>query len=668
MTPSAEYRPDIDGLRALAVLVVILYHFDIAGFTGGFTGVDIFFVISGYLIIRIIYNELAAGTFSLRNFWERRVRRIIPAMVVVLLATAAAAYYFLLLPSDLVDFGTTLMLQGVFLANFWFMGVSDYFAAPALTMPLLHTWTLAVEEQFYIIFPLVAVLLCRFLGQQVARLKLLMVALVVASFAYSLWLVYGVPTEQFSLVGFPHVWGSATGASAAFYFILPRLWEFVVGGLVAVYAWRIKNALFAEVTAMAGLMAILAGVFLVNEAMVFPGVAVLLPVLGTAAVIVGNTEQSTLVRTILSAPYLVWFGLLSYSLYLWHWPVLVFSKYRLYDGQALSPATVILLFGLIVCLSWLTYRYVETPIRQKRFLKNQSQLFLAALLSVALVVLAGFLIVRQAGFPERLSEQGQVIAAAMSDYNPRQAECFTRSEIAQQSEHTPCLLGLQNPEQIDFVLWGDSHANALMPAFDVYGIETGQTGIFFGVGACTPIPSNPPLTDDPVCLRELERAMSFIQTQKPKEVFMVAEWKDGYKFANSDEGWYLYALLSGTIELMPKDTTVTVFHRFPGYQNYNIRKILMQTEREGKELQLLVPRAEFEASQHVFYEQVELGIAGHENARAVDPATKLCDEEYCYLGTDKGLYNLDSTHPSNYGAMQIVLPLLLELYAQEQSE
>lgn len=659
MTPSAEYRSDIDGLRALAVIAVILFHFKVGVVPGGFMGVDVFFVISGFLIIRIILRELAAGTFSLGDFWMRRVRRIIPALLVVLFATTIAAYFVILLPIDLVNFGKTLIAQSLFLSNLWFMGESTYFAAPAETMPLLHTWTLALEEQFYILFPLVALLFYRHARGAQRWFKYLMIALALLSFWYSLVLLFGQPQERFAIQFLPHFWGSANNATAAFYFLIPRLWEFLVGGLIAVFTIAIERKLVAEMLSLAGLAAIVGGLLGSFADTAFPGLIVLLPVIGTAAVIVANTTHQTFVKTALSYPAMVGTGIISYSLYLWHWPLLVLAHYQLYSTESLGQTDKLLLLGATFVLAYLTYRFVELPIRERQFLAKPKQLALAAVLGLVTMGLIGFTFVRTEGFPERVTEKGLLVATAMEDTNPRRDECFTKTTVAPGAEPSPCLLGLPNPDAIDFVLWGDSHANSAMPAFEAYGIATNQTGIFFGVGSCTPIPSMPPLTEDPECIKELRRAMDFIQSHKPKEVFLVAEWRDGYKFAGTDEGWYLYALLSNTIDIMPAETLVTVMHQLPTYQNYNFRDLFLQNVREGKELQLSVPRSEFEASHKPFYEQIERGVAGHTNARTLDPADTVCDTSLCYLGTEAGLYNSDSSHLSNYGAREIILPLLL---------
>lgn len=660
MTRSTHYRADIDGLRAIAVLAVIFFHFDVPRFTGGFTGVDVFFVISGYLIIGIILRELNNGTFTLSNFWTRRARRILPALIFMLLATAAAAYVLILIPTDLADFGQTLMMQSLFLSNMWFMGQSAYFAAPAETMPLLHTWTLALEEQFYILFPLLAAFFYKVVSEPKRYFSWLMVFGALGSFGYGLWLAFSEPSVRFDIVGLPHLWGSALNSTAAFYFIAPRLWEFIVGGIIAACAYTIKDRSVAEVLALVGLGAVIASFFLIDDTTIFPGYAVLLPVLGTAAVIAANGTHQTYVGRVLSYPVIVWVGLLSYSLYLWHWPLLVLAKARLYTTESLSRYELLGLFLVTFILSYLTYRFVETPVREKRFFSSTKSLWVAAVFGLVLVFVVGYAFVVRQGFPERLTPVSQLLARGMNDGNPRQEECFTRSGLAAGTEAPPCLLGKRDPNNVEFVLWGDSHANAAMPAFEEYGLITGKTGIFFGATGCAPIPSEPPLTDDEECRKELQRAMSYIIATKPKEVFLVAEWKEGYEPPGDTRGWYLRGLLSNMLTIYPPETHVTIMHRLPTYQNFHFRNLLLLNQREGKALQFWIPRAVFDESHQGFYEQINAGIAGRKNVSTIDPAETICDEEYCYLGNEGGMFIKDSSHLSAYGAKQVILPLLLK--------
>ena len=655
-TPT-KYRPDIDGLRAIAVLAVILYHFKIDGFNGGLTGVDIFFVISGYLITGIIIREVAAGTFSLLHFWERRIRRIIPALVVVVAVTTVVSYFYLLLPSDFAEFGRTLMAQSAFLSNWWFMGSIDYFSASVETMPLLHTWTLAIEEQFYLLFPLFFIFIYPYVPK---RFGLILVGAAVLSFIYGVFLVNGMPTERFTIPYLPHLWGTATNESAGFYFIIPRFWEFLVGGIIAVYSPQIKDRFTAETVSLIGIGTIFAGIFLLKDAVPFPGLVTLIPVLGTAAVIVANSSCHTTVRAFLSFPIIVWVGLLSYSLYLWHWPVLVFARYQQYHYEQLSMShKFFLLFGIFF-LSYLTYRYVETPFRKKRYLADSKKLYFCAALSLIALFGTGLFITLHQGFPERLTPSALIIATSIDDTNPRKEECFTRSEIKTGfTDQQPCLLGIQDPTQIDFVLWGDSHANATMPAFDEYGSTTNQTGIFFGVSGCAPLVSTPAITGDQQCLQENEKAVAYIQKHTPKEVFLVAEWAEGYTFVESEHGPFLSMVLSNTIEQLPKETKITILRRLPTFDGYDYRDFFLRVQLNKLEPPMEVPRDYYKKSHQPINTQVEQGLAKHPNAQTIDPFDTMCTDTHCYTGTKEGLYYSDSSHLSTFGAKQIILPLLL---------
>lgn len=656
MSSPTDYRLDIDGLRALAVIAVIFFHFKVYGFFGGYIGVDVFFVISGYLIIRIITKAVEANTFSLIDFWERRMRRILPAMVVVLLATAAAAYHYLLVPADYVDFGITTMLQGLFVSNWWFMGASDYFSAPAETMPLLHTWTLAVEEQFYILLPLFTLVVYPFVKR---KFGVVLIALTAASFAYSVFLTNYAPTQPFSIPFIPNVWGEATNASAGFYFIFSRFWEFLVGGLIAIYSLNIQKRTHAEVVSVAGLAALLFGIFTFSDDTQFPGVAALVPVLGTAAIIIANTNHSTKVSKLLSFKSVVWFGLISYSLYLWHWPILVLARYQ---GDMLSTGTLVFLLALVVLLSWLTYKFVEQPFRQKKYFAEQSTLYIASFVSVAVVIAVGYNIVKNSGFSERLSAEGQLIAAAIDDDNPRKEECFTRSRLAISStEREQCLLGEQKPDEVDFILWGDSHADAAMPAFDTFSKETNQTGLFFGTPGCAPLfATSTAITDDPSCLEELEKVIEYNTNHPSTTIYIVSEWTAEYKTVSGRPNIQLSSLLANTLETLSSSTPITVLRRIPIFPDENFRTLLLQVERGDLVLQLRLPRANYDKYVHGPIDaHIDVALTNFPHINTIDPTETLCDEKYCYIGKKDGLYYRDSSHLSTAGVQKTILPLLL---------
>ncbi|RUQ46737.1 acyltransferase, partial [Corynebacterium pseudodiphtheriticum] len=306
------YRRDIDGLRAIAVLAVVLFHFGVPGFTGGFVGVDVFFVISGYLITTIIWREREAGRFSFVDFWARRARRILPALCVMML-TAVVVGWFLLAPKDYEELGRSIHNQVIFISNLFFMRQDGYFDVASDMKPMLHTWSLSVEEQFYIVFPLLLTLL----SSQVKRWRMALLVLALASFAACVWTLPRYPEK-------------------AFYLLPMRAWELLAGSLLAVMPLRAYRAspILAQGISLASLALILVAVFGYDATTDFPGAAALLPVLGVVGLIWANGQQVTLVGQLLGSRVMVGIGLISYSWYLWHWPVLVYGKYASLDGLA----------------------------------------------------------------------------------------------------------------------------------------------------------------------------------------------------------------------------------------------------------------------------------------------------------------------------------------------
>jgi peptidoglycan/LPS O-acetylase OafA/YrhL len=349
-----HYRTEIDGLRALAVLPVIAYHAGFAGFSGGFVGVDIFFVISGYLISSILLDELQNQQFSLLGFYERRIRRILPALFLVLAFTAGVAGW-LLLPHELAAFGRSLMAVVVFASNILFWKESDYFATESEYIPLLHTWSLAVEEQYYVIFPLLLAFLWKF-GRKPIYLSL------------GLLSVVGLVTAE---------WLWRVDAGANFYLLPSRFWELLIGALAAVY---LKNnqpstSRLAPLFSLTGIALVIGSIFLLNNSLPFPSSYALFPTVG-AALIILFAAPSNLAGQILSLKPLVLVGLISYSAYLWHQPLLVFARMQPYLEPNLELMAAMAVSSL-VC-AWFSWRFVERPFRQRqRFTRQQIFIFAA---------------------------------------------------------------------------------------------------------------------------------------------------------------------------------------------------------------------------------------------------------------------------------------------------
>ena len=343
MPAASAYRPDIDGLRAVAVLAVVLFHADAAVLPGGFVGVDVFFVVSGFLIARLIEAECMAGVFSFAGFYERRIRRLIPALAVVFAVSTGLALA-LLSPSQLEHFAGSLLAANLLGANIFFWRTSDYFAVAAEWQPLLHTWSLSVEEQFYLLFPLALVTLRRF-----GRRNLLAVLCAVACVSLA-----------------AAVWGAVQAPVAAFYLLPTRAWELVLGALIALAPLpRSRRRAGREATALTGLALIAAATLGVTGPAAAPLAAILLAAAGTALLVHAGGCGGHSVATMLAAPPLVALGLASYSLYLWHWPLLVFARHAA-ATRDLPPATTAAVVGLALLLALGSWRWVERPFRARR--------------------------------------------------------------------------------------------------------------------------------------------------------------------------------------------------------------------------------------------------------------------------------------------------------------
>ena len=345
-----DYRREIDGLRALAVLPVILFHAGFQTFSGGFVGVDIFFVISGYLITSIILAEMEAGTFTLANFYERRARRILPALFFVMLVCLPFAW-FLLLPSDMKDFSKSLVAVSVFASNILFWRESGYFDTAAELKPLLHTWSLAVEEQYYVLFPLFLMLFWK-LGKR--RILLTLGFVFFSSFAVAQWAAFVKP-------------------AAAFFLLPTRGWELIVGAFAAFYLSQNNRKnypkIFIELSSWLGIGLIFFSVFTYSKATPFPGFYALAPTLGTVLIILFATKQTSAGK-ILGNNAFVGIGLISYSAYLWHQPLLSFARHR---GVTSSDKDILfLLITATIVLACLSFKFIETPFRNKSVISKKS--------------------------------------------------------------------------------------------------------------------------------------------------------------------------------------------------------------------------------------------------------------------------------------------------------
>lgn len=455
---SMRYRSDIDGLRAIAVLSVVFYHLGLPFITGGYVGVDIFFVISGFLITRIIHREAVSGNFSILGFYERRARRILPALAVVVLASIVAAH-FLLAPFDYDDFGLSAVATLLFASNFHFKDAINYFAPAAEFHPLLHTWSLAVEEQFYILFPLLLVAFVRF-GRVISGVLVLLVL----SFGAS---VLAITSNLIS-------------PETAFYLLPVRAWELLFGSVLALDMVPVpKNRLLREATALLGLVLIGFGIFFLTSQTPFPGVAALLPVVGAALVILAGEGGPSLVGRALSLRPMVFVGLVSYSLYLWHWPILAFLRH-MRNSVDLGTADLVAAFMLSMMAATASWWFVERPFRNRRWM-SQKRVFALSGAAIGGLSAIGLAIHLSEGVVDRLSPQLQLISAGASDKETNRRSCELRRGV-----ETLCRLG-PSGVPADALLWGDSHAGALMSAVEVAQSDYGKAMRLATLSSCLPL-------------------------------------------------------------------------------------------------------------------------------------------------------------------------------------
>lgn len=435
------YRREIDGLRAIAVLPVILFHAGVEVFSGGYIGVDIFFVISGYLITTIILSEKQAGKFTIINFYERRARRILPALFFVILASLPFSWYWML-PSQLKDYAQSLAAVSIFSSNILFWLESGYFEAAAELKPFLHTWSLAVEEQYYLLFPLLILVTWQWGKQTILKLLVL------------------IGLCSFSLTQ----WGIANDPSANFYLLPFRLWELLIGSLTAFHLLNKstqthnnerKSTTKNQTLSAIGLTLIAYAIFNLDDQTPFPGLYALLPTVGTALIILYATE-TTFTAKLLGHKALVGIGLISYSAYLWHQPLFAFARLRSINPPSIQLMASLGLLALI--LAYITWKYIEQPFRNKRRF-NRQQIFRNATSLSAVILCIGALGHISNGFNSRNFVEGEPISETKIHDRIRpnyglDENCkysFTLSKKCRTDD---------SPE---IVVWGDSLAMHLIP-------------------------------------------------------------------------------------------------------------------------------------------------------------------------------------------------------------
>lgn len=591
-----NYRPDIDGLRALAILPVLLYHAGVPGFSGGFIGVDVFFVISGFLITSILVREIEAGTYSIGTFYERRIRRIFPALLVVVLTTVLIAP-FVLLPSELARIPKEALSSLFFVANIALWRDSGYFAPDAETRPFLHMWSLGVEEQFYLFCPVALWL--------------------VFKYAYR-WRAIVVGAGMFASLALC-VWLTPVKPGASFYLIPTRAWELLAGSLLAMVS--IRQALdgremrFGNVLAAAGLLAIVVPVHLYSGDTSFPGYAAVLPVLGSFLII--RYGPFTVVGKMLSLRPMVFIGGISYSLYLWHWPVMVF-------GRALqvleTPLGKIIAITISVLLAWISLVLIETPSRNRQTFPARHLLPVCTVATVAIAILS-VAYVRIPSWDDRVPHQVLLFDEARNDVSPKRDSCHVSSGLP--SPESACVLGGTVPEG---AVWGDSHGVELAYALGEAGLPLRQ----LTYSSCFPALGWSGPTNRPLCGKHNEQVATYLASDPAiRYVVMV--------------GYYGSAIARDPDLLEKFDATAAVLAR-AGKRVIVVGPTPYISNEVNLPSHLARGGERYVPYQRELMDVFRKRMSAH--AEVVMPTDRLCDGEKCDLIFDGAPLLFDAHHPT----------------------
>ncbi|OWP51514.1 acyltransferase [Pseudomonas nitroreducens] len=644
---AGNFRYDINGLRAWAVVAVVLYHFGFSCFSGGFVGVDVFFVISGYLMTGIILGALAAPSgFSFWSFYLARARRILPALL-MLCAVLLALGWFLLLPSDYQRLGKHVWGSVLFTSNRMFMKEAGYFDVASHDKWLLHTWSLSVEWQFYLLFPVLLVAAWRWFGGRRWLLPLLG-ALALASLGYCLVLALKAPSK-------------------AFYFFPARAWELLAGGVVFLIQSRwqpsSRQSIWIERTGMA---LIIGALLLITPQIRWPGLPSLIPVGGAALVLLARRDRALLTANALAQ----WLGTRSYSIYLWHWPLVVALTYFELSMQPLAVAAALL---LTLLLGHLSYHWIEQP--SGRRLGQLRPLVATALVVIAVVIVAGpAKVIRNAEFAHRLPEAVQRVAAERDNHNPRLGECDAR---------TQCQYGGPNPRAI---VLGDSHGQAIVNAIVASLPEPDDGVLFIGTSGC-PIIFGAQL-DSPkqeVCQKILSRLQQTQASLLPGTPVIVI----------SRTSYYVFGGLEGEADVTPHkpvlyftkpqdrpsewllkqyrehyvETACALAANHPLYlvrptpeMGVRVPEAMGLALLFKRERKLFVSREAYQ-QRHAFVSQVQDVASKQCGARILDPSPYLCDDQQCSASHKGRPMYYDDDHLSEFGN-RFLVPMFRPIFSE----
>lgn len=638
-----QFHPEIQGIRAISILAVILFHLGFHSLPGGYVGVDMFFVISGFLISKMIVSEMARGTFSLGRFYKNRVIRLLPNLFLMIAASAALSY-FVLKPYDFFQYGKSLQFSAIYLTNMVFARQQGYFDMSRDAKPLLHTWSLSIEEQFYLIFPFFLILLYKFRTHRMALLALIGLASLWVRISY---MQHHLPTEGFfSFAG--------------------RIWEFVIGAMTALMSIEFKEKISRnEPIALISLLLITASLLFLDEGLPYSELLLIVPCLATALFIAsaGNTRAGGW----LSGKILVFIGGISYSLYLWHWPLIVWLHNMDTElSRNAQTAILILLTGIISFLAW---KYVEEPFRQNREKFSGKFVAMLTLIFAIFCASAGGYIYAKVGMEERfpawVKAKNNLAAfdfkAATGISLSYPANCIVGDDPASTLKN--CAFGDPH-SSYRFLLLGDSHSGAWYPAFQAAAENEHAQGVLVTLPGCPPIFGISSFDGAKnICAENFDtKIKALINTKAFNKVFLVASWSmytegDPNNQPNhfiSDKTTSALTSISSkevigrhleeTIKQMQTlGIEVVIVHSVP------VLPRVIQNLPEGFTQPSIKARQQNEFMTHF--------VSQHPALQSIDPVSLLCDTAACKITENGNILYTDNNHISPAGAA-LLFPLV----------
>jgi peptidoglycan/LPS O-acetylase OafA/YrhL len=616
------YRPDIDGLRAISVLAVMLYHAEFQVFSGGFIGVDVFFVISGYLITQMVLGDFERGSFSLSHFYERRVRRILPALLVMLAATVPLAYVFLS-ADPLADYSAALLGATWFSSNFVFWSEAGYFDRASEFKPLLHTWSLGVEEQFYLVFPALFWVLYKF--------KWLIPGL-------SLAVVISFLMAQFGL---------SSDAEWPFYMLVSRAWELGLGALLAVVLAHSRiseirvTRLLAELLVLSGSLAILVPVFIFSELTATPGPLLLVPTLG-ACLLIWLAPATSYMRRLLSLKWLVGLGLISYSLYLWHQPVLVFGRIIIGDALGFEWRIAMLLGAFpLAILSW---RYIERPFRHAGQIATRHLIFIV--LVMMMITTGSAVMLHHLASTDEKASTGVVGDIGHGRYYEVMDQRFDRCEVEYLQyrielwENVPRCHKSKRAGAPSIAFYGDSHAEQLFVGAEAL---LSQASIYLIRGGI------PFLGND-----RFKGPLRYLEEQKDINVVVFsAYWLEKIQILGGEQ--FSEQLFNTVKWMVGRGFKVVLMMDTP---DFGFDPALCVYESKLNNARCDITRKQHNGDQAI-YRELFIAIAEHPNVELVDVSRAICDVNTCSMLSEDRLLYRDNDHLNLIGS-QLAGELLIQ--------